>query len=490
MGCVHNKVSSSSKTEGKIQQIKINPGIFVEEKGDYFNNEYELEDKLGSGAFSAVYKCREKLNGNVRAVKIVYKQNLTKQHINISNKLQEIQVLKNLDHPNIIKIFKGFEDTKNFYIVMEYCEGGELFQRILTERYLNESEAAKIMLQLLSAVSYCHSHSVIHRDLKPENLLLEGRADDLLIKVGDFGNSVIFNIKSKISGIFGSLFYLAPEVIDNQYNEKCDEWSCGIILFVLLTGKPPFNGRTDQEIIHNIKYGILITEGSAFSKISKEAKDLIHQLLNRDPQSRITAANAMNHPWIKKFLRSENPSEAVLGSVLSNLSTFTNTVKLKSAIFTYIAAQCISQDDIHQLTNAFKILDKNGDGKVSKDELLVIYKEIVGGVNPEKEVENIMRNVDVDGSGFIDYTEFIQASLNREIMFSKENLMKAFGMFDKDGNGCITAAEIAEIFSEGQLGEDAVWQGVLKQVDKNGDGEIDLKEFQAILLDKFNSPRD
>ena len=176
----------------------------------------------------------------------------------------------------------------------------------------------------------------------------------------------------------------------------------------------------------------------------------------------------------------------VLTSVLTNLSSFTNTVKLKSAIFTYIAAQCVSQADIRQLSSAFKVLDKNGDGKVSKDELLVVYKEIIGGLDPEKEVNTIMQNVDTDGSGFIDYTEFIQASLNKEIMFSKTNLAQAFGMFDKDGNGSITAAEIREIFSSGELGEDIVWQAILKQVDENGDGEIDLKEFQAILLEKYN----
>lgn len=485
MGCFHNKATSTIKAQKKIEKLVVKPGMFVQERGDFFKDDYDLEEKLGSGAFSAVYKCREKQSGSIRAVKVVFKSSLTKQHTSTSNKLQEIQVLKLLDHPNIIKIFKAYEDEKNFYIVMEYCEGGELFQKIINKYTFNEAQVAKIMYQLLSAVAYCHSKNVIHRDLKPENLLIEGSADDLVIKVGDFGNSVIFDVKSKISGIFGSLFYLAPEVVDNKYNEMCDEWSCGIILHVLLTGKPPFLGKTDREIIHNIKYGILITEGSQFARISKEAKDLIHSLLRRNPELRISASDSLSHPWMKRFLKAETPSGQVLSTVLKNLSTFTNTVKLKSAIFTFIAAQCVSQSDIKDLTNAFKLLDKNGDGKVSKDELLVIYKEIVGGVNPEKEVEYIMSQVDTDGSGFIDYTEFIQASLSKEVMLSKENLLKAFGVFDTDGSGSITAAEIAEILSEGKVGEDAVWQGILKQVDKNGDGEIDLKEFQALLLERF-----
>lgn len=487
MGCFSNRATSTLKTQQRIQNLVVKPGMFVQERGDFFKDDYELLEKLGSGAFSAVYKCQEKQSGAIRAVKIVYKNSLTKQHTSTTNKLQEIQVLKILDHPNIIKIFKGYEDEKNFYIVMEYCEGGELFQKIINRYTFNENEVAKIMYQLLSAVAYCHSKNVIHRDLKPENLLIEGSVEDYVIKVGDFGNSVIFDVNSKISGIFGSLFYLAPEVMDNKYNELCDEWSCGIILHVLLTGRPPFMGKTDRDIIHNIKYGILITEGTHFGRISKEAKDLIHHLLMRNPELRISASNSLSHPWMKRFLKSEIPSGLVLTNILKNLSTFTNTVKLKSAIFTFIAAQCVSQTDTKDLANAFKLLDKNGDGKVSKEELLVIYKEFVGGINPEKEVDYIMSQVDVDGSGYIDYTEFIQASLSKEIMLSKENLSKAFGVFDTDNSGSITVAEIAEIFSEGKMGEDAVWQGILKQVDKNGDGQIDLKEFQSLLLEQCSA---
>ena len=127
MGCTQNKATSTVRIQKIIQQVKVKPGMFVEEKGDLFAYEYELGENLGSGAFSAVYKCIEKSSGKTRAVKIVKKQGLSKQHTNNSNKLQEIQVLKLLDHPNIIKIYKGFEDSKNFYIVMEYCEGGELF---------------------------------------------------------------------------------------------------------------------------------------------------------------------------------------------------------------------------------------------------------------------------------------------------------------------------------------------------------------------------
>lgn len=487
MGCINNKGNQTIKSQKLIQKVKVNKGMFIQEHGDLFYSEYELEDKLGSGAFSVVYKCRERQSGDIRAVKIVNKSSLTKQHVNLSNKLQEIQVLKRLDHPNIIKLFKGYEDEKNFYIVMEFCAGGELFKRI-TEKYtFTENQIAKIMNQLFCAVVYFHSQNVIHRDLKPENLLIEGDLDEFIIKIGDFGNSVIFDLKTKISGIFGSLFYIAPEVLENKYNEKCDEWSCGIILYILLSGRPPFLGKNENEIIHNIRYGILMTEGTHFSKVSREAKDLVHRLLDRNVENRISASEALTHAWMKRFLKEEAPSDMVLSNVLENLCTFNNKVKLKSAIFTFIVTQCVSQTDLKELTSAFKLLDKNGDGKVSKEELLSMYRQKANFINPENQVEKIMEQVDVDGSGFIDYTEFILASLSKDVLLSKENLSKAFALFDQDNSGQITSVEIAEIFSHGNMQDDQVWQSILKQVDKNGDGLIDLREFRLLLFDRYNS---
>jgi calcium-dependent protein kinase len=204
-------------------------------------------------------------------------------------------------------------------------------------------------------------------------------------------------------------------------------------------------------------------------------------------ENRITAGESLNHPWMKRFLKQEMVSDTVLSNVLENLCTFNNKVKLKSAIFTFIATQCVSQKDLKELTYAFKVLDNNGDGKVSKDELLSMYRQKANFINPEKEVEKIMHQVDVDGSGFIDYTEFILASLNKDVLLSKENLEKAFALFDKDSSGQITSSEIAEILSQGSSQDDPIWQDILKQVDKDGNGQIDIREFQSLLFERYNS---
>ncbi|CAG9335081.1 unnamed protein product [Blepharisma stoltei] len=489
MGCVPSKNKKSSHVNKSYPQIRINPGMFILEKSDVFTAEYEVDHQLGHGAFSTVYQCIERKTGKVRAVKVVSKQALGKDHMTHTFKLKEIQVLKQLDHPNILKVFQIFEDKKSFYVIMEFCSGGELFNKIVKKRIFTEQEAAKIMYQLFSAVAYCHSKNIIHRDIKPENILLDERNEDYTIKVADFGSSTIFDNKTKISGCYGSVYYIAPEVLLNSYNEKCDEWSCGVILYILLSGRPPFNGKTDSEILRNIRTGNLNSEWRGFEYVSEEAKDLIVKLLDKNLLSRITAQEALEHSWVKKYKDLENLSQdhsnQTLSGVLQQLTHFNSNSKLKTAISTFISAQLVSQADTKELRNAFRLLDRNGDGRVSKEELLEKYKECVGGIDPSKQVDQIMKNVDTDHSGFIDYTEFIQATLRREILFSKKNLETAFRLFDKDGSGSISAKELRDILSNGELLDDAVWRDIIKEVDQNGDGEIDLREFQSLIMEKI-----
>lgn len=294
MGCFPTKKKFHPSYISSAAQLRITPELFVLESNQVFANEYQIAKELGHGAFSKVFQCVDKLSGNICAAKMISKKALSQEMMTDTNKLQEIQVLKQLDHPNILKVFQIFEDKNYFYIVMEYCSGGELFNKITEKGHFNERDTASIIYQLLSAVTYCHSKNVIHRDLKPENIIIEESMGEFTIKVADFGSSVFFS-KAKIKGCFGSVYYIAPEVLENSYNELCDEWSCGVILYILLSGRPPFGGKSEAEILHNIKFGVMLTEGSAFDRVSREAKDLIKQLIERDLSKRITAKEALNH---------------------------------------------------------------------------------------------------------------------------------------------------------------------------------------------------
>lgn len=166
----------------------------------------------------------------------------------------EIDILKNLDHPNIMKLYEIFEDKQNIYLVSELCLGGELFDEIITRNFFNETDAVSIMQQLLSAICYCHQKKVAHRDLKPENVLLDTKKNDH-IKVIDFGTSQVFESAEQMHQTYGTAYYIAPEVLKGDYNEKCDLWSIGVIMYILLSGSPPFNGDSDGEILKKVKDG-------------------------------------------------------------------------------------------------------------------------------------------------------------------------------------------------------------------------------------------
>lgn len=226
----------------------------------------------------------------MRAIKIIDKAYQSKEEQ--EKLINEVQILRTIDHPNIIKVFEFYQEPQRFYIVTELCQGGELFDYILDQGHLTEAKAAVIMQKITSALMYCHQHNIMHRDLKPENLLLErepSKQQDIQVKVIDFGTSVMFKEDRKIKGKFGTAYYIAPEVLTNRYNEKCDIWSAGVILYILLCGYPPFNGNDDDEIIENVKKGEFSLKGSEWEQISPEAKDLVQKMIVMDPTKRLSA---------------------------------------------------------------------------------------------------------------------------------------------------------------------------------------------------------
>ena len=203
-----------------MKEIMLKPGLFVSENDNKFLEIYKIGSILGTGSYGEVRSCYHRENNEKRAVKIFKKQHYSSESKK-SKLLSEISVLKSLDHPNIIKIFEFFEDSKRIYIVMEYCGGGELFTEIIKRKNFNEIHAAQIMHQILSVLAYLHEKSIIHRDIKPENILLEEQYEALNIKIIDFGTAIKTH-GSPVTGVIGSLYYMAPEVFSGQYNEKVD----------------------------------------------------------------------------------------------------------------------------------------------------------------------------------------------------------------------------------------------------------------------------
>ncbi|CAG9322411.1 unnamed protein product [Blepharisma stoltei] len=483
MGCIPSKKKTIPETTSyvnKVEDLRVLPSTFVQINQRSFLKVYKLGRSLGSGAFGEVRFCTHKKTGARRAVKI-FKKDIFTSEADKEKLVKEIEILRILDHPSIVRAYEFFEDTTDFYIVMEHCRGGELFEEIMKKKHFKEEETASIMKQIFSCLAYIHSKHIIHRDLKPENILLDDHADFLNIKLIDFGTATKFTPGSKIKGSLGTAYYIAPEVLIGPYSEKCDMWSAGVITYILLAGYPPFEGTNDEEIIQKVKAGIFTFKGSAWNKVTEFAKDLIRHLLVPE-KDRYSAAEALNHPWIRD-ININNIDNTKLQSTLQNLSLYTSNNKLRDAVNTYIVTQLTNNNDTKEARDIFRALDENGDGKLSREELIKGYVR-PGGIT-EQDVDRIMREVDTDLNGYIDYTEFLKAAIDQQKLASQANLKITFEMFDRDGSGKISAQELKEMLQGENATNSEVWNELIKTVDQNGDGEIDLKEFEDIIISKF-----
>jgi len=264
-------------------------------------------------------------------------------------------------------------------------------------------------------------------------------------------------------------------VLTSEYNEKCDIWSIGVILYILLSGRPPFDGKDDREIVRKVRIGHYDLNTPEFKYVSKDAIDLLKKMMTYDPERRISAEEALRHVWITKKAHEEIDNEATMNA-LTNLKNFNIEKKLQQATITYLVSQLAQKEDLIELQKAFKALDKNSDGKLSRDELVDGYRQIFGDM-AEEEVDKILARVDANGSGEIDYSEWIVATINKEKLLSIDKLKAAFSLFDKDGSGSISSEEVKEILCSGQKIDDKVWEEVIKEVDGDGNGEIDFEEF-------------
>ena len=320
----------------------------------------------------------------------------------------------------------------------------------------------------------------MHRDVKPENILLEERRDSLYIKLVDFGTAS--TSQHKLRGAVGTAYYIAPEVLTSTYTEKCDVWSCGVIMYILLSGQPPFKGRSDPEILESVKTAKVTYDGEPWSEISAEAKSLLQALLCPQ-QVRLSALKALQHPWILQNTKSKLPDAGVMSPVMERLRQFNTSNKLRDAVETFIITQCLTVKDVRSLRQVFQTIDKDGDGKLSREELLEEYSKT--SADPSEDVDRIMKAVDTDNNGFIDYSEFIKATLDRRQLLSAANLQRAFKAFDRDESGSISAQELKAMLQGSAVIEEQVWAQIIEEIDQNGDGEIDLEEFQTLLFSKM-----
>ena len=461
-------------------QVNIKKETFVN-IGRALRDCYEFTKNLGKGGYGKVFQVRNKKSGQLYACKKLSKLNVN----NLIKFRREINILVKMDHPNIIKLYDVFESQNSLYLIMEECHGGELFDRILkrieSNEMYSEKEACEIIQQVMSAIEYCHKQGIVHRDLKPENLLYlrEGPELNNPLKIIDFGLSQEININKILSSKVGTAYYVSPEILQGKYSEKCDVWAAGVILYVLLSGEPPFNGPSDGVIYSKIRQFKFNFPEKRWSKISNDAKDLLSKMLVPEAQ-RLSASQVLEHPWFQLVKDNKIPLEKIKLDGNSNFfKEYKESNKLKKIVLLYMASK-LQEEEILDLNKLFKAFDEDNDGQID-------YKEFEQGIMrlnskgiKKEEIQSMFDEIDSDNNKKIDYTEFIAATLQKNVFLKKEKLFDAFSALDTDKNGKIAKDDLMGVLKL-QPQHDKFVTELIKSADKNGDGYIDYKEFVDMM---------
>ena len=551
------------KTLSELPVSKLN--VIRLQRGNPFDYYEPLNETLGSGSFGHVYKVKHKITGNIRAMKKIPKDNkipgFTDEDI-----IQEIEILKQLDHPYIIKIFEFFVDSRNYYLINEFCSEGDLGDKLNKIGYLSEDIVRLLMFQIFNAVLYLHANKVIHGDLKLDNIMIDSVVEqkdkknkisfissikeaskeiqnkiemaelvDLSksislhynntlnnnsnnestilsnsieisndlnktissvksfkyqnstlkkyeLKLIDFGCSKIFNkYKKNFEDTIGTLVYCSPEVLLNNYNEKCDIWACGVIMYVLLSKEFPFYGETQDEITEKILNG-KCEFSNKFKFVSEEAKDLIRNCLKYDKKSRFSAKECLKHKFFSEEIDYHNIYQDNINSkeVLNNLKNVSKNSKFYQAVLAFLSHNFALKSEIERLKKVFYRIDKNLDGKLSKEEISKAYKE-EGIPITHGELDNILKTIDFDNNGYIEYEEFIMTTISKKSLFTENNLKSAFDMFDLDKNGSISLNEVKEVLGMGKEVDDKVLDELKDEINTHGDEELTFEEFKNLM---------
>ncbi|KAM3225872.1 hypothetical protein ACQJBY_058528 [Aegilops geniculata] len=330
------------------------------------HDHYLLGRKLGQGQFGTTYLCTDRATGVDYACKSIGKRKLITKE-DVEDVRREIQIMHHLaGHRNVVAIKGAYEDQAYVHIVMELCGGGELFDRIIQRGHYSERKAAELTRIVVGVVEACHSLGVIHRDLKPENFLLANKDDDMSLKAIDFGLSVFFKPGQVFTDVVGSPYYVAPEVLRKRYGPEADVWTAGVILYILLSGVPPFWAETQQGIFDAVLKGVIDFDSDPWPVISDSAKDLIMKMLNPRPAERLTAHEVLCHPWICDH--GVAPDRPLDPAVLSRIKQFSAMNKLKKMALRVIA-ESLSEEEIAGLKEMFEAMDTDNSGAITYDEL-------------------------------------------------------------------------------------------------------------------------
>ena len=517
-------VTPKTKVEFPLRQ----KNLFKQHFTDPWKTYKELET-IGEGSFGMVKRvCLINHEETVRAMKIIPKENLI-QDENGKQLVDEIDILKSLEHPNIMKIYECFEDKENVYIISEFCDEGDLLAKMNKLHSLNEIVVKFLMGQILNAIAYLHSNRVFHGDIKLENVMLykatkRGRKFsrinrdlqqdkklqndisksfnkktfksknsfnyiidmyDYEVKLIDFGCCKYLYKKkdTQLTGIVGTSIYCSPEVIDDLYDELSDEWSCGVLMYILLCGVPPFTGDNESEIFANIKKGKFYFDKPEFNNVSENCKKLIKKLLEPNPKKRIKASKALHEPFFKENYINGMREDVKKEDIEKLLTIEKLPSKFHELIEAYLCYNFINKEEEKNLRKIFRYLDRNEKNRLVEDD----FKFAFDSNNIEyvdEDINRIMEILDSDGNNSIEYQEFLRGMCDKEALHSDENLKSVFEAIDEDRKGYINVQDIKNfIFKKIEI-EDNKFLDYLNRIGMNLSSQLKYDEFVDIIREK------
>lgn len=453
------------------------------------------QKKLGHGHYGVVRKCMDRETNEWYAIKSIRKTKVEK----IEQLKREIDILREVKHPNIIRLKEVHEDKRYLHLITELCTGGELFDRIIemtktSDGHFSEDDASRLVRSIIGAIAYCHDvKGIVHRDLKPENFLYATPGVDAPIKIIDFGlsrydpNAKFGFMQTKV----GTPYYIAPEVLDGEYTKSCDIWSIGVITYILLCGYPPFYGDTQPIIFQSVRKGNFDFPSPEWDTISDSAKDFIRCLLNVDPSLRPSASGALNHIWIRQQLVEiphMRPQRTGPGHNRRRSIDFAKHLavqKLKKVALGYIVSK-LTVAEVGNLDEMFQCIDFNNDGIMTLQDVDRALREGDFSADLHEQLRLLHEELSLSGEDELDREDFLASMIDKNILVREDKIRMAFEHFkhsDDDDTESLQLSDLVRV-----LGAEAQAQEIVCAIDTNGDGHISYEEFLSMMAkdDDYN----
>lgn len=474
MGC-----SICGKQKPPKQKIfTVIPSRIVRENNKSVNDLYLIDQIIGEGAHGRVYSCINRINNLKKVLKIVPKRTVkgTKTRFRFIN---EISQIKELDNENLLKMNEFFEDDKNYYLIVDYADGGEIVDFVIDNVMVCEDEVRRIMKQVFLALECLHLKNLVHREVNVENLLFSSLSHEV-VKLVNIGTPVISGFSHALKSPHINFCTIPPEVHKNKYDQKSDMYSAGIVMYLLLLGQVPFSGETTESILSN-QISQNFPKDQNWHNLSPDCQALIQSLLSPTIESRPSSSSILSDPWFTRPSTSsslQNSSETI-----KSLKEYRAKVKLRKSIFSYIVNQILIETEEKELKQALKKAENNKTGQTELDDLIKAVKIVYG---EKKSVDSIIKHfndVNLDSQGKMDLQMFVDRIVSEEKKISSDRLEMCFMVYGKDATGKVFRDEISEVLEEYDV-DSSAWNSVLEKIELS-DGCMDFKEFKNLMVSVF-----